>query len=53
MVPTMLPLNAAGWVIVTVAVVVHALASVTVTMYVPAANPVTEEVVFTGVVFQL
>jgi hypothetical protein len=53
LVPEMVLLNAVGAVMVTDFVVVHALASVTVTVYVPAAKPVTEEVVFAGVVFQL
>jgi hypothetical protein len=44
---------AAGWVMVTVAVEILPLASVTVTVYVPAARPVAAAVVFTGIVFQL
>jgi len=42
----------AGCVIVTCAVAVHPLASVAVTVYVPAINPVAVAVVCTGVVFQ-
>jgi len=41
-----------AWVIVTLAVVVHPLPSVTVTVYDPAARPVAVAVVWTGVVFQ-
>mgnify|MGYP007068265457 FL=1 len=41
---------AAGWVMVAVAVVVHRLASVTVTVYVPADKPVAVAVVCTGMV---
>src|SRR6478736_2686683 len=44
---------AAGSVMVTVAVVVHPPASVTVTVYVPAARFVAVAVVCTGMVFQL
>ena len=44
---------AAGSVMVTVAVVVHPPASVTVTVYVPAARPVAVLTVCTGMVFQL
>jgi hypothetical protein len=44
---------AAGWVMITEAVEVFPLASVTVTVYVPATKPVAAAVVFTGVVFQL
>ena len=42
---------AAGCVIVTFAVAVHRLASVTVTVYVPAISPVAVIVVWTGTVF--
>jgi len=41
-----------AWVMVTVAVVVQPLASVTVTVYDPATRPVAVAVVCTGVVFQ-
>jgi hypothetical protein len=43
--------SATGWVIVTLAVLIHRLASVTVTIYVPAARPVAVAVVCTGNVF--
>jgi hypothetical protein len=42
---------AAGWVIMTLAVAVQLLASVTVTVYVAAERPVAVAVVCTGVVF--
>jgi len=43
--------SATGWVIVTLAVLIHRLASVTVTIYVPAARPVAVAVICTGNVF--
>jgi hypothetical protein len=49
----MLDVNSVGWVIVTVCVLTHPFPSVTVTIYVPAINPLAVAVVLTGVVFQL
>jgi hypothetical protein len=43
---------AAGWVMIAVAVAVQPLASVVVTVYVPALNPETLAPVCTGMVFQ-
>jgi hypothetical protein len=43
----------ADWLMVTIFEMEHPLASVTVTVYTPGANPVAVAVVFTGEVFQL